>query len=194
MQCDAHIRKMVMESCQILSTTHRFLDGTAIATKTKKGRSITIYELNEAREFLLKATHINHPCVKWARESSDNYNWLYQHFVALLAEFKFRYNHPHCYEKYIDILSQLPNNMPSKQKTDFAQCMPDQYKNKDIVVAYRNYYNGEKMGFAKWVKSRDQPLWIKNYLIEKMIRSSMVTAKEAGDNLIKLNKILQNHE
>ena len=38
------------------------------------------------------------------------------------------------------------------------QCMPDQYRNKNYVTAYRNYYKGEKT-FAKWEKGRSQPEW-----------------------------------
>jgi len=36
--------------------------------------------------------------------------------------------------------------------------MPDQYKSQDAVEAYRNYYLGEKAGFAKWT-NREIPEW-----------------------------------
>jgi hypothetical protein len=36
--------------------------------------------------------------------------------------------------------------------------MPDEYKNKCSVTAYRSYYNGEKAYFAKWSK-RETPSW-----------------------------------
>jgi hypothetical protein len=36
--------------------------------------------------------------------------------------------------------------------------MPDQYRNKNYVTAYRDYYKGEKT-FAKWEKGRQQPEW-----------------------------------
>jgi hypothetical protein len=36
--------------------------------------------------------------------------------------------------------------------------MPDQYKHEDAVVAYRQYYLGEKARFAKW-KFGNVPTW-----------------------------------
>lgn len=57
-----------------------------------------------------------------------------------------------------------PNNDPGNHDTnpnfvDPPQAMPDQYKHDDAVVAYRKYYLGEKMTFAKW-KKRNIPEWI----------------------------------
>jgi len=36
--------------------------------------------------------------------------------------------------------------------TPFAQAMPDQYRDDDAVVAYRNYYVGEKGEIAQWTR------------------------------------------
>ena len=44
--------------------------------------------------------------------------------------------------------------------TDFAQAMPEKYKvPEDPVMAYRRFYVGEKMRFAKWTK-RKIPYWV----------------------------------
>tara|TARA_B100001063_G_scaffold193682_1_gene185074 strand:+ start:2041 stop:2202 length:162 start_codon:yes stop_codon:yes gene_type:complete len=43
--------------------------------------------------------------------------------------------------------------------TDPPQCMPDEYKCENTVEAYRNYYLGEKMGFAKW-NYTPTPEWV----------------------------------
>ncbi len=59
------------------------------------------------------------------------------------------------------MLSILPKNRPAGEFTQPPQCMPDQYKCDDSVQAYRNYYMGEKAGFAKW-KGREVPTWF-NY-------------------------------
>ena len=38
--------------------------------------------------------------------------------------------------------------------------MPDEYKvDNDVVLAYRNYYVGEKSKIARWNKNRFMPLW-----------------------------------
>ena len=47
-----------------------------------------------------------------------------------------------------------------KGLTEFPQCMPEEYRGEDVVKAYRSYYLGEKMRFAKWVK-RVVPYWVK---------------------------------
>jgi hypothetical protein len=43
--------------------------------------------------------------------------------------------------------------------TPFAQAMPEQYRNNDAVIAYRNYYIGEKSEMLQY-KNRDIPEWI----------------------------------
>ena len=40
--------------------------------------------------------------------------------------------------------------------------MPDEYKDKDYVVAYRKYYQGAKAYFAKWQRGVDAPEWWKH--------------------------------
>ena len=97
--------------------------------------------------------------------------------MALLLEFEFRYGHEHSYEKYVDFLKNLPENISRKELTPFAQAMPEEYKNKNVVVAYRNYYLGEKLRFAKWNHKRETPNWIKGYLMAKLIAASGIWVK-----------------
>lgn len=81
-------------------------------------------------------------------------------------EFEYRYNNRHKSSEVIRFIYE--NDMRPKGKpygvinwmTPFAQAMPEQYKNKDAVTAYRNYYLGEKKRFAKWTK-RKPPAWWK---------------------------------
>ena len=42
--------------------------------------------------------------------------------------------------------------------TEFAQAMPDECKDSDPVIAYRNYYREHKAEFSKWSK-RNVPEW-----------------------------------
>ena len=55
-------------------------------------------------------------------------------------------------------LERAPKNINRGGFTPPPQCMPDEYKGDDTVVAYRKYYMGEKAGFAKW-KARETPEW-----------------------------------
>jgi hypothetical protein len=43
--------------------------------------------------------------------------------------------------------------------TEFAQAMPDFYKQSNSVSAYRQYYFQEKSHLFKWTK-RDVPEWV----------------------------------
>jgi hypothetical protein len=108
---------------------------------------------------LYKRAYWNHPCTIWARESSENYKWLYQHFLALGAEYKFRYGKIHASISKLALpLYATPNNIKLNAMTPLAQAMPDEYKNSDPIKAYRKYVVNEKH-YAKWEKGREQPKW-----------------------------------
>lgn len=156
-----HIVKMPLETAQLLSTAHRFIDGIEYTEKTKNNRNIKRWKLSEERErFLYKGTHINHPCSIWARESIENYIYLYNFFIALSEEYKFRYKREHLsFTKLKDFLKYPPSNIPIKSMTIKPQAMPDKYKNESAIIAYRNYYNGEKRDLFSW-GPRQIPEWV----------------------------------
>lgn len=137
--CDQHAIKMILESVQMLCTS-----------LNKKG-IVTPY----------KSTHSKHPCVLWVEESYDNFEWLAQLALALNQEYRFRFNKEHDH-KSIAVLSEIEKHKYERiGLTPFAQAMPEQYKVlHDSVTAYRNFYLGEKMHFAKWSK-RSLPFWVK---------------------------------
>lgn len=162
---DKHVVKMILEYAQLLCTAHRILDGTQIpVTKlTKSGKSKTVkrFVLNNSinNDVMYNTTHINHPCTIWCRDNINNYMWLYELFVALCDEYTHRYGKKHKTDLLLrDILSRAPISIPHTPFTPPAQAMPDQFKNVDPVVAYRNYYNGAKAKFARWTK-RPTPQW-----------------------------------
>lgn len=157
---DKHCVKMIAESCQILSTAHRYLDGHETIILNSNNRKIKHYKLNDDREFNLpKATHINHPCCIWTRETEGNYQWLYSLFCELCKEYTYRYGKIHAYEtKCLSLLRNSPYNIKNGNRTNFVQAMPEKYKNTDAITAYRQYYINEKSAFASW-KSREKPFW-----------------------------------
>ena len=163
MHCDKHAVKMPVESGQMLSTVHRYLDGNPCLRWSKTGRTMKHWEMEDANKEskLYKVAHLNHPSTIWTRESSENYLWHYELFKALLGEYTYRYGKVHKSAQLLDMLSILPKNISEGEFTQPPQCMPDQYKCDDSVQAYRNYYLGEKAGFAKW-KAREVPTWF-NY-------------------------------
>ena len=54
---------------------------------------------------------------------------------------------------------ELDAHLPEGDITTPPQCMPDEYRDKNYVTAYRRYYNTDKKYFAKWEKGRSCPEW-----------------------------------
>ena len=109
----------------------------------------------------MAATHANHPCGIWVRESADNYKWLFDLFIALCEEKAHRYpkGPNETMFKYADFLSNPPKNIPAKGFTEPALAMPNVYKKPgDPVTSYRHFYIGDKFRFAKWT-NRNIPRW-----------------------------------
>lgn len=160
-QPDKMLVKMILESAQMLSTAHRILDGWEIRKPSKSGKTmVKAWVLPDEREDVLyQVCHINHPCSVWVRECSGNYWWLYKHFLALGKEYTYRYKRTHRTVKDLaDALYLMPKRITRGLMTDVAQAMPDEYKNEDSVLAYRNYVINEKH-YAKWEKGRNKPSW-----------------------------------
>lgn len=136
--CDQHVVKMILESTQILCS------------------ALTINGYTTP----YRATHQKHPCVLWTAESFDNFLWLRSLALALNREYRYRFqrevNH-----KSIAVIESLPGmTYENFGRTPFIQAMPEQYRDSDDpVAAYRNYYRGEKLRFARWTR-RQPPRWI----------------------------------
>jgi hypothetical protein len=157
---DKHVVKMILEAGQMLSTSHRVLDGEEYYDRTKNNRRIKRWRLSDEREGKLwKASFVGHPCTQWTMESRMNYRWHATHALALCREYTHRYEKVHNSQGLIEYLfNREPLNIKEGGLTKFAVAMPDQYKVECSVESYRNYYRGEKAYFAKW-KNRDTPIW-----------------------------------
>lgn len=171
--CNEHCIKMILEYFQILSTTHRYLDGELYYSKSKNGRKLKRYRLKNKHmeEKLYKATHINHPSVKWARQSRENYKWLYKLTVFLCMEYSRRYKKVHASElRLIECLCCYPKGIPKNISFSAPPlAMPEEYKVtleiptiKESIESYRIFYNYSKIKFATW-KQNEIPWWITNY-------------------------------
>lgn len=130
------LNKMVVESCQILSTVHHTLDGIQVG---------------------YKPTHSQHPSTVWTRSTSANYQWLYAHFKALCEEYTFRTGKIHKSSELLNVLGKLPTNIKKAELEPFAMAMPDPHKRLGIfdqTVAYRSYL---KEKYAEWA-CREKPI------------------------------------
>lgn len=150
--CDKHVVKMIMETVQMMSTAHRELDGDAWADQVG----------------LVRATHKNHPSTIWTRSSVDHYDWMRHLLFYLCEEKRKRFITPHSYEKFIDILAVVPENIEDSGFTPPPQCMPDAYKTSCSVKSYRKFYINEKSHFAKWAHS-PMPEWYVNKHTETFV-------------------------
>ena len=139
-QCDKHIVKMPLETAQMLCTAVH----------------VQYPEVEDSIPY--RAAYRNHPCTVWARESAANFYWLLLHGRALCAEYSMRYGRVHKCQQVIEWTSDYISAMPSGSMTGHPLCMPEQYKVRDAVQSYRNYYLGDKARFAKWERS-STPYW-----------------------------------
>jgi hypothetical protein len=156
-----HCIKMILEYSQLLSMTHRVLDGEPQPSLTKSGRKSVSYILadTELNENLYHDRHISHPCSAWVRQSKENYMWLYDLCVKLMDEYTYRYGKVHASSKLLKYLRNPPKNISSEPFCEPPPSMPDEYKDKSSIISYHNYYNNGKRHLLDW-KNRDVPYFI----------------------------------
>jgi len=167
MSCDKHVVKMILESAQLLCTVHRVSDGDEYYDKTANGRKIKRWKHpnNNLEKTLYKAGWLKHPSTEWLFESAFNYNWLYDHMMALNEEYKKRYNHTEDHitiQKLGEVLKLPPIKFKNifEPQTEPKPAMPEHCKVKDDAVAsYRKYYIIEKRRFATWKSPAIIPDW-----------------------------------
>lgn len=163
---DRHTVKMIVEYAQLLSTAHRLLDGHESVIKYVLGeksrrKKVWTHPDPVKNVKLYKASHVNHPSAVWARESKQNYEWLYSLWTALIDEWRSRYGHAkrHKCEELKDVLKDAPKAIANNGRTPVALAMPDHYKiSSDPVICYREYYKLGKAHLANW-RGKNAPPW-----------------------------------
>jgi hypothetical protein len=140
---DARVRKMIVESAQLMSGAVNIHGGVAP----------------------YKTTHVNHPCAVWTRTNRENYMWLFQHFSALLGEYRDRFGRTHTCRDLIGDLFKGRLVIPYGPRTEFANCAANKelqlsYKHiSPVTDAYREYLTTRwNMGKPKWTKTKS-PDW-----------------------------------
>ena len=116
--------KMILESCQILSTV-----------------------LNEqGLHAPYKSFNPKHPSCLWAAESSMNFRALVIHADAMLKEYTERFGKVHKCDAVLDKIVGLydKDNFDHHRLTPLRMAMPDFFKGSDIVESYRRYYANKK--------------------------------------------------
>lgn len=170
---DKHVVKMILETCQLLSTAHRLIDGTPTIEKRyvagslpARWRQIKRWSLpvdqrfpTDRNDVVYQATHMNHPSAVWCRANDANYMWLFDLLQALMREYTYRYGKDHVCHKLLPYLRSPPAKIASGKFYAPTPAMPDEYKVKgDSLQSYHNYYCGAKARMASW-KNREVPVW-----------------------------------
>lgn len=166
MLCDAHVVKMIVESCQLLSTHDRIVNRW------------------DDDSLLYKPTHQNHPC-RVCLYNEANRRWLERHLNALIFEYWVRFGKrhkctdllhkywyvadcTHCTHDHMrgtDSHRRAVENICGKQS--LPKCMPDEFKiggeDMDSVVrSYRQYYKQKQQTMKRFrYTKREMPEWLK---------------------------------
>jgi len=139
------VNKMIIESCQMLSTNAQLMGET------------TRYRMSFQ----------NHPSTIWSRESSTNFRDLVTLAKSLRDEFCRRYNRDkHGCDDVIEQMQTLittpsfVNRFSQHTPTQLPLCMPDEYKTASVVESYRNYF-ANKPNLRYFVGQ--VPEWVSQY-------------------------------
>lgn len=131
---DKRVRKLLVESCQMLS-------------------------VHNTGQKVMRPAFVNHPATKWVGEDPSHYNWLYRHLFALHSEFIYRFDKP---SKLIDLLDFLaPSPTTNLEPKWFVKLTRDVSRGldythiTDVHESYREYLVG------KWRSDKRPVFWTK---------------------------------
>jgi len=175
---DMHIVKMPTETCQMLHTNIVYMQFVNAHGKEPTLRELSAFH-KASKSKLMKPSMLNHPSTIWARQSFDNFMWLYQHGLALCEEHKIRYpkedekgniiEHGSYYRllqcnSHTDMVMNFQFNEDSLTPVSIA--MDDRYRIENtfddewefVIQSYRHYYLEGKWDIAEWKNNR-RPDW-----------------------------------
>ena len=155
---DKRVVKMVLETAQILSTTISMVGG----------------------EGPYRVTHRNHPCCKWARESSGNYLWLLKHFKYLSKEYTARYKRIHACERLTKIFEENSWRIKKGSQTVWPNCTIFKKEIGNVHVFYKKALD------IKWQNDIRTPTW---YGIKRNKNKGIVC--NSIENHLKSDKVLR---
>lgn len=116
--------KMIVESAQILST---------VINENPTKLNIPLY----------KTTHRNHPCVKWAETSFENFKSVLNHAFYMCEAYEKRFNKTHKTKEVLETMKNCRWKDLEFKRIDFTKpflCMDEVYRSEDVVESYRNFY------------------------------------------------------
>jgi hypothetical protein len=147
---DVRLPKMCVESAQMMAASLRRHGATDEQMPlTKAGKPY-------------KGGYKHHPCTVWAGDSRANFVWLALHAIEQCKEYTRRFDKEHACYGPINHMARMWKTAKFEEDymTPFAQAMPDEYKDDDVVKAYRSYYKSKEhsKGGVRYIRA-DVPTW-----------------------------------
>ena len=144
---DVHVRKMCLETAQILST-------------------ITAIKGIPFHPDMPKPYNVNHPVIK-AIDTPAKLNWVLTYNIMLHCEYTYRFHKDHKYDNIIDMYMHTLYNYdvdPDITEYDFSKNFKGFTVNNTYVVgAYRDYYKFKKSQIKNWkYTNQEEPWWLKD--------------------------------
>ena len=136
---DKRIIKMILESCQMLSTV--------------------AWRYGFHTEGMLKPSFKHHPCTLWVGRTRSNYAWLVDHALAMCVVYKSVYGKIHTYQNLIEKFACLAHKVPKGDLEEFANATEykgPMFSHMSIIDKYRAFMN------LKWnLRDTKKPTWNK---------------------------------
>ena len=175
---DKHVVKMPTETCQMLHTNILYMQYIVEYNTEPELKHLKAFH-SKINSELMKPAMLNHPSTIWARESRDNFKWLFRHGRWLCHEYTYRYEKKHGSQvriedvwKYKELIRE--HAYPKQELTPVSIAMADEYRLPPkkhswsfVIESYRHYYLEGKWRFAKWKKGRQPEWWPNNHYAKK---------------------------
>ena len=174
---DKHIVKMPTETCQMLHTNSLYFMYVNEHHSEPSLKQLKQFHADTKSE-LMKPAMLNHPSTIWARETPQNFLWLYRHAHALCDEYTYRYGKEHGTRKRIqqtpiEMIHHMETQYPSVltpvtiamfdeyrlDREDYFEQNPNNTEWNFVIDSYRHYYREAKWRFAEWRKNRQPVDW-----------------------------------
>ncbi len=155
--CDQHVNKILLEIVQMLYTAWHVCGNPDVLLQAPPRKDGT--------PGYKSVSNRNHAMVMWVRSHINNYNWTARLGMSLAIEFNKRFKKIHSCSPHIMWLSMnVPPRLVETRNptahysltgfpvwvTPVPQCMPEHYRDTDLIQANYNYYRGDKLSFARW--------------------------------------------
>ena len=156
--CDKHLYSQAKEGTQM-----------AVAALLIRGFDPESMPIAQSTGRPHKGGYRFHPATQWCSLSKKNWLWNWHHTKEIVAEIDRRFGKSHHSDIQLDVLIHLfiesGVDWPLEGLTPFARGLnQSKGENTDLlewdcpVEAYREFYNRDKAGFAKWT-GRNPPEW-----------------------------------